>query len=449
MTGARRSTSPPWRLARWTFPIAMLLVIALALEAFSCGALALIEGRWVGLDDLGAARAERAAGGRGAALGGAAESGPPLRDGRLLHPYLGYVMDPRLAAPGVARAGLDRLSIELGFPRNRERVLQPRDPARTVIGVFGGSVADIFAASGADALRAALADLPRFRGREIVVLSLAAPGYKQPQALMTLNYLLALGAHFDAVVNLDGVNDLALPESELAPLDVAPFYPRGWYTRAADLGPELRLAVGRAALLERLRHDAAELFSGAPWRWSRTAGLVWSLSDRQLAARVAAAERDVLARPRARDPQAQGPRLDDGVDDRTRVAEVWQRSSLQMARLCDGLGIAYFHFLQPNQYVPDSKPLGEAERRVAFRDDSPMRKPVAEGYARLREAGAALAAQGVDFHDLSGVFREVQEPIYVDDCCHLNPLGNRLLGASVGRAMAARPTFAALEPEPR
>jgi hypothetical protein len=56
-----------------------------------------------------------------------------------------------------------------------------------------------------------------------VVLSLAAPDYKQPQALMALKYLLVLGAHFDAIVNFDGVNEIALPESEPAPLGVAPF----------------------------------------------------------------------------------------------------------------------------------------------------------------------------------------------------------------------------------
>ena len=183
-------------------------------------------------------------------------------------------MDPRRAAPGVALAGLDALSVELGFPRNRESLLEPRDPRRAVIGVFGGSVADILSEAGAASLRDALAAAPGLRGREIVVLSVAAPGYKQPQALMTLNYLLALGAHFDAVVNLDGVNDLALPESELAPLGVAPFYPRGWYTRAADLSPELRLAVGRAAWLEDLRRRSAVLLH-APLRWSRTAGLLF------------------------------------------------------------------------------------------------------------------------------------------------------------------------------
>jgi hypothetical protein len=46
--------------------------------------------------------------------------------------------------------------------------------------------------------------------------------------------------------------------------------------------------------------------------------------------------------------------------------------------------------------------------------------------------------------DLSDVFREEREPVYLDDCCHLTGLGNRLLGAAVGRALAGAPVFAAL-----
>jgi hypothetical protein len=421
---------------RAALAFATLALVVVVLEGFSCAALRLESGRWIGLDDLAAARARSGAGERDTAVGAQTQGGPPVRDGRLLHPYLGYVMDPRLAAAGVARAGLDPLSVELGFPRNRESVLQPTDPGRVVIGVFGGSVADILASAGADALRAALADAPRFRGREIVVLSLAAPGYKQPQALMALNYMLMLGAHFDVVVNLDGVNELTLPDTELTLLGVAPFYPRGWYTRAADLSPDLRLALGRVSWLEELRRGSANFFSAAPLRWSRSAGLLWSLGDRQLESRIAAAEAAVLTQARGPNPQAQGPRLPRDRDVREVVVEVWQRSSLQMARLCEGLGIAYLHALQPNQYVPDSKPMDDAERRVAWREDSPLRGAIETGYPQLREAGAALAAAGVAFVDLSGVFQQTREPVYLDSCCHLNGLGNQQLGAAVGRALA-------------
>ncbi len=438
---------PRRALRRLLLVLSTLLSAVATLELFSAVVLRVSEGAWIFHDDLAAARSHSAGGERGDALAAGTRQRAPIREGRVLHPYLGYVMDPRLAERGVERAGLDPLSVELGFPRNREPVIQPPAPGRALIGIFGGSVADILSVSGAEALRAALATAPAFAGREIVLLSLAAPGYKQPQALMTLNYLLVLGAHFDAVINLDGANDLALPETELAPFGVAPFYPRGWYTRAADLSPELRLAVGRVALLEELRRSAAELFSRVPLRLSLTSGLVWTALDRELAARVAAAEAALLARPSGLDPQAQGPRLPED-DAQARIVSVWQQSSLQMARLCKSLGIPYFHFLQPNQYVPDSKPMGEAERRIAIREDSPLRLPIERGYARLREAGSALAATGVAFTDLSDVFRDVEEPLYLDDCCHLDARGNQLLGAAVGRAMARAPGLAATPPAP-
>jgi hypothetical protein len=41
------------------------------------------------------------------------------------------------------------------------------------------------------------------------------------------------------------------------------------------------------------------------------------------------------------------------------------------------------------------------------------------------------------------VFRDVREPVYLDDCCHLNGLGNQLLGEAVGREMARAPSLAA------
>jgi len=409
----------------------------LALEAFSGVALRASEGRWIGPAELAAARTATARGERGDTLLRVIQQVEPIEDERVLHPYLGYVMDPRLARPGVGLAGLNRLAIELGFPRNTRSVLQPADPSHLVVGLFGGSVADILSASGAEALAAELAKAPGFGQREIVIVSAAAPGYKQPQALMALNYLLLLGAHFDFVVNLDGVNELSLPATELTPLGVAPHYPRGWYTRTSNLDPERSLALGRTMMLEQLRRRSARLFSRVPLRLSLTAGLVWLVGDRALTSFMADAERSLGNRPEGYDPQAQGPLLGRGASERVKATRVWSRSSIQMARLCEGFGIRYAHFLQPNQYVPDSKPLGEEERRIAYRPDSPIRAPIERGYPALREAGESLRAEGVTFVDLSEVFRDVEQPVYADDCCHLNQEGNKQLGAAIGRALAA------------
>jgi hypothetical protein len=136
------------------------------------------------------------------------------------------------------------------------------------------------------------------------------------------------------------------------------------------------------------------------------------------------------------------------------MAALWRRSSIALHGLCKAHGIPYVHCLQPNQYVPGSKPIGEAEAAVAFApgDDGP-RAAVVAGYPLLLQEAPALRAAGVPFHDLTGIFRDHPEPLYADNCCHFDRTGNQVLAEHV--AAAARRsldgeagTIARLEVEP-
>jgi hypothetical protein len=143
--------------------------------------------------------------------------------------------------------------------------------------------------------------------------------------------------------------------------------------------------------------------------------------------------------PRRRPAVARGP--DFRFDDRPRMlagaVALWARSSRQMHDLCAARGIAYHHFLQPNQYVEGSKPLSREEVAKAFDERSVFRPVVVDAYPLLRQAGRELAVQGVAFHDLTDLFEGVEETLYVDDCCHLNRRGNARLAAAVAAALAA------------
>jgi hypothetical protein len=59
------------------------------------------------------------------------------------------------------------------------------------------------------------------------------------------------------------------------------------------------------------------------------------------------------------------------------------------------------------------------------------------GYAALAAELPALRAAGVPFTDLTRVFADVAETVYVDDCCHVNRLGNELLARAIGAAVLA------------
>jgi hypothetical protein len=105
------------------------------------------------------------------------------------------------------------------------------------------------------------------------------------------------------------------------------------------------------------------------------------------------------------------------------LVQVWARASRQMSILCVENGIRYLHVLQPNQYDTGSKPLSEEEQRTAINPRQAYRYGVEAAYPMLREAGKAIAAAGVDFHDFSKVFIHHRETLYVDDCCHVGKEG--------------------------
>ncbi len=116
---------------------------------------------------------------------------------------------------------------------------------------------------------------------------------------------------------------------------------------------------------------------------------------------------------------------------------LWQRTSLEMNALSEAYGIRYYHFLQPNQYVPDSKPMSAEEQRIAINKAQNYRSGVQRGYPLLREAGRELTEQGVTFVDLTMMFENDRRVLYTDDCCHLNKRGYATVVEKIFETLAA------------
>ena len=418
---------------------ATALLTLVAVELVAWVGLRVVSGRFLLHGELQAERDARVAG----ALGDGDAAEIEARQGRgverALHPYLGWVKD--------ADAPLSRMiashpeARDHGFPDNEGPIFFAPDPKRLVVAVLGGSVANDFAHKAGPHLLERMAELPRFAGRELVLVSLALPGYKQPQQLMALSWFLALGAHFDLVLALDGYNELIASAHNALGAGVHPAYPKRWLERAGPLEGPLRLAIGEAAFLQQRRADRARAFSVAPLRWSLAAGLVWRRLDRRLESQLVAAQTRAAQKAEAPGYQVRGPRpggLDEAslFDD---VAALWARSSLQMHQLAVARGAEFRHFLQPNQYVAGSKPFSDEERARAIRPGGDRARWVGEGYPRLQREGERLREQGVAFHDLTGVYAGVEETVYSDACCHVNRRGNRLLAEAIVRTLADDP----------
>jgi hypothetical protein len=345
------------------------------------------------------------------------DPGRPAAWSRLhaIHPYFGFAIDPE---KGGGSTGFRNA----GFPRDRRSV-------RVVI--LGGSVAYGLVQKARTRIERALERSPAYAGRKVHVLNYSLPGSKQPQQLMVLNYLLAEGKRPDVVINLDGFNEVTVPLLDHRRRGVAAMYPQGWEMRVGSFeDPATRRLVGRITYLRELRAGLAGSCAHPPLRWSPTCDLVWQRVDRVLAADLKETQEQLGLRAserrsfRSHGPDEPGRSPAEYVD---YITGVWMQSSLLMHQISAARDVRYFHFLQPNQYVDGSKPMGAEERFRAFVPGSGWHQAVSAAYPSLAFRGELLAAAGVAFHDLRMLFVDHPEPLYSDRCCHLRLEGTRLL----------------------
>jgi hypothetical protein len=414
-----------------------LFIVSLVALVFGAaeglGALAL----WIHVGEapsLGALRAEREHTGLLCAL-------KAKNRGRLqvIHPYVGYVESPESNNPGLL-ADMEGLQVnELGLMGDRPPIERSRD--EVVVGITGGSVALFLSIKGAAALEEKLHSFPAFRNKKIRIVRLALGGYKEPQQLMLLTYLLSLGSHFDVLINIDGFNELVLPVSEYLGAGLNPAYPRSWpeFAVGMDLGPRT-IRVARLLEAKDRRCAWVNRMNYFPLRSSYFANAIWKMLDDQSGPALDAERREIFRVDWGSFPYfLTGPRL--GLRTPTEmisaVVPIWEQSSIQLSRLCKANGIRYFHFLQPNQYIVGSKPMGKEEARVAIKKDTTQSygPAAALGYPFLQEAGPRLRRAGVSFTDLTRIFANHPEPLYVDDCCHVDKHGNELLAEAIGQVV--------------
>ena len=334
---------------------------------------------------------------------------------RTNHPFYGFVPD-----------STDHALNEMPPRQRREDMV--------IIGLLGGSVAHEVQPFLERALRRYFAAnrLPR----QPAVLGLTGGAVGQPQqALMVVNTLL-LGGEFDLIVNLDGFNDVALIPDYSLGKSVFPFFPFAWKNQA-------RLTTGellRAGQLEVLRREQARLTAAwetSPLRWSAVFGLANRYRRERIAAEIIQRNHELAAAKAQYNLEKHGPRTWLKGEELLlpEAARVWYRSSVALARLAELSGADYYHFLQPNQYVPDSKPLSPEEQELYSRHWGPAILS-RRGYPLLTAFNQELPGQGSNYFDLTRIFLDHRETLYWDKCCHLNGRGNELLAAAMVERMS-------------
>ncbi len=60
---------------------------------------------------------------------------------------------------------------------------------------------------------------------------------------------------------------------------------------------------------------------------------------------------------------------------------------------------------------------------------------IRRGYPLLLALSKDLKKEGIEFHDITMIFKDEKETIYRDDCCHLNKKGNDVLAHHIGQTI--------------
>lgn len=355
-----------------------------------------------------------------------------------IHPYFGYVDRPGWQhQEDDFWTGVEpdlKTTNNHGITSDRDYPFAKTGPNQYIIGIFGGSVAEQFAMLARDRLVSNLKQADFFAGKEIVVLNFAKEGYKQPQQLLELTYFLSIGQEFDMVINIDGFNEVAFAHRN--------------YQRQVDLSmPHANIMDGLANLINQTTLTPEKLNSLARLNRDRTTlnKLAGAINNSRLASVSFVLEQVYsYVLNRYRQEQVNFYRLDSNPAGESmlfikpdsqpmadpelfeKIARLWAGSSTLMSQLLAERGVAYFHFLQPNQYY-SNKNFGPAEAERALEKTPYYATLVRLGYPALSGQFDTLAANNVWFYNAIPIFDNEPEMVYIDNCCHYNRLGNEIL----------------------
>ena len=356
-----------------------------------------------------------------------------------LHPFFGYVLKQEIFA-----------NEESGIRVNNYGLLSKYDYPfiksnnnQFVIGVFGGSVANDFAvnsliseAIGNQGFIQYLKQIPQLKDKEIIILCFAGGGYKQPQQLLMLNYFISIGQEFDAVINIDGFNEVALSHQnnqeriELFLPSVQHILP---LTQLASDDLSVMAAIVQISKLKNNlstginKLESCKLAFCYGWRSLQVKGLLNRYQteiikyDEQIARNSSKIDRS--------NSLVYLNKMSEVLEDKVafeKVAKNWYESSLTMSQILADRNILYFHFIQPNQYHPTER-IYSPEEKIFIIEDHSYAVGVRKGYPVLLSKINSLQEAKVNIFNTVNIFDGEKEIVYRDACCHYNMNGQTIL----------------------
>lgn len=373
----------------------------------------------------------------------------PVKDPRMkrrLHPYFGYI------GPYSYRNSSFYRTNNLGFTQLNETPEVPfaRKANDFLVFVFGGSVASrlVNPNYGGTPLQQALQKLPQLAGRNVVVYNMAQGPGKQPQQVIELAYLIALGQPIDLVLNLDGAMEFISGISNFE-AGVDPIFPPAEILLAIanQFSPIDESSQEYYALAYAVTHARFESQRYASLIENSRSGLAYvknrimkGIYDRNLQSAVNAYN-PTIAGLKGSDNAKQRIGLDAPIrTSKDKIIEQifgnWVRCSDLMKSMSSTEGAIYLNVIHPNPYH-SKKTLTEAERKTLnLPESSPIRQSSSAGYTLFEERADMLKSRGIV--SAIALFDGTTDTIYADSTGHFGKLGETLMANFVADQVGLR-----------
>ncbi len=300
-----------------------------------------------------------------------------------------------------------------------------------VIGVFGGSVAQQFgnyARQNPQQFSRLREVVPSVGDRQIQIADFGMGGGRQPQQFIMSAFFID---RLDMIINLDGFNEVRFrPLLPVYPLEF-PELSLKFYNRAD--GGTIYSVIGRVGRwVYRTMNGVALRVPGV----SRSSlyFAVWKVARGGLYRSVRWAEQEYYKATVGKEQSAAGSEISPS-ELLNEQLKIWAKYTILQHEVATAFNKPVFFFLQPNQYLEGSKQLSDDELSRAF--DKGRAQEVHEKMLALRARVAALQAAGLPAFDLTQVYSDVHDAIYVDTCCHVNERGNAIMAEAIVAAIGA------------
>ena len=312
------------------------------------------------------------------------------------HPYYGLALNT--GEPG--------FNSDVSQEYNFVSVSTPPTVGEVKILVLGGSVASHLSLAREDIIETNLfATLlnNHFNTDRFVVYNAAFGGGKQPQQYFKWLYLDYLGFNPDIVINIDGFNEVALPFSENLPHKLNAVFPRSYSKTVGATIADIKCVS--------LNNNFVEWNSYVPFveliKWFYVSFCHKELTFDRKGWRHTSKH---LFKTESENYEKQ-------------TIRIWEKASNKLNELLTNKGIPYIHVIQANQYLPHSKLYSDIEEQRYLALSAHYGRPVKEHYEKFQVS----KLNALFVRDQRFLFRETDETVYSDSCCHFNKLGMTMI----------------------